>query len=260
VTALTRRHVLITGASSGIGRATAVRVARRGGVPILVARRADALEDTRAAAEAAGGTAFVHPCDLSDGDAVDALVSTVLREHDHVDMLVNNAGHSIRRPARLAVDRFHDYERTMALNYFGAIRLVLGLLPSMRERHFGHIVNVSTIGVQANPPRFSAYVASKAALDAFSRVVASETRGDGITFTTVHMPLVRTPMIRPTRLYDAFPAISAERAAELVVRGLERRPRVINTRLGTLAEVSHAVAPRTVDGLLHLAYRVLPDR
>ena len=254
------RTVVITGASSGIGRATALAVAGRGGVPLLVARSADKLEELRAEIEASGGTAHVYPCDITDTEAVAATVKQMVADHaDGIDFLVNNAGRSIRRSVHLSQDRMHDYERTMALNYFAAIRMVLALLPHMAERRFGHIVNVSSIGVQTAPPRFSAYVASKAALDAFSRVVASETYGDGVTFTTIHMPLVRTPMIRPTRIYDAFPTLTPESAAELVVHALTDRPKRVATRLGTFGEVSYALAPKVVDALLHVAYRVFPD-
>ena len=191
------KHVLITGASSGIGHAAAIKIAAAGGVPLLVARNVEKLEEVRAEIVAGGGTAYVYAADLADMDSVDRLIERVLADHRGVDMLVNNAGRSIRRSIALSYDRFHDFERTMQLNYFGAVKLIIGLLPHMRERGSGHIVNISSIGVQTNPPRFSAYVASKAALDAFTRVIASEVIGDGITFTTIHMPLVRTPMIAP---------------------------------------------------------------
>ena len=253
------RRVVITGASSGIGEATALQVAAAGGVPILVARRTEALEQVKADVERRGGQAWVYSCDLTDAESVSMLVKDLLADHDGVDMLVNNAGRSIRRSIKLSYDRFHDFERTMDLNYFAAVRLVLALLPHMTERRFGHIVNVSSIGVQANPPRFSAYVASKAALDAFSRIVATETYGDNVTFTTIHMPLVRTPMISPTRIYDAFPTITPEQAAGLVLQGLIERPKEINTRLGTTGEVMYALVPQVVDQLLHVAYRVFPD-
>ena len=253
------RRVVITGASSGIGEATALQVAAAGGVPILVARRAEALEQVKAEVERRGGQAWVYSCDITDAESVSMLVKDLLADHEGVDMLVNNAGRSIRRSIKLSYDRFHDFERTMDLNYFAAVRLVLALLPHMTERRFGHIVNVSSIGVQANPPRFSAYVASKAALDAFSRIVATETYGDNVTFTTIHMPLVRTPMISPTKLYDAFPTITPEQAAGLVLQGLIERPKEINTRLGTTGEVLYALVPQVVDQLLHVAYRVFPD-
>jgi NAD(P)-dependent dehydrogenase (short-subunit alcohol dehydrogenase family) len=257
--AVSGRRVLITGASSGIGRSAALKLAAAGGIPLLVARNVEKLEEVRAEIVAAGGTAFVYAADMSDMESVDGLVERVLSDHGSVEMLVNNAGRSIRRSIALSYDRFHDFERTMQLNYFGAIRLILGLLPHMRERGAGHIVNISSIGVQTNPPRFSAYVASKAALDAFTRVVASETIGDGVTFTTIHMPLVRTPMIAPTKMYDAFPAITPEQAADMICEALRTHPKHMGTRLGTVGEVLYALSPKAVDRILHLAYRVFPD-
>jgi NAD(P)-dependent dehydrogenase (short-subunit alcohol dehydrogenase family) len=258
--ALQGRTVVITGASSGIGEATALAVAKRGGTPLLVARTVEKLDEVKASIEAEGGAAYVYPCDITDTEAVAATVKQMLADHpDGIDFLVNNAGRSIRRSVHLSYDRLHDYERTMALNYFAAVRMILALLPHMSERRFGHIVNISSIGVQTAPPRFSAYVASKAALDAFSRVVASETFGDGVTFTTINMPLVRTPMISPTRIYEAFPTLTPDDAAQMVVDALEDKPKRVATRLGTLGEVSYAVAPKVVDAVLHVAYRVFPD-
>jgi thioester reductase-like protein len=257
--ALDGKHVLITGASSGIGRSTALKVAEAGGVPLLVARNVDKLEEVRAEIVAGGGTAYVYAADISDIDSIERLLERVLADHRNIDMLVNNAGRSIRRSIALSYDRFHDFERTIQLNYFGAVKLIIGLLPHMRERGSGHIVNVSSIGVQTNPPRFSAYVASKAALDAFTRVVASEVIGDGVTFTTIHMPLVRTPMIAPTKMYDAFPAISPEEAADMICEALRARPKEMGTRMGKFGEVAYTLSPSTVDRLLHLAYRVFPD-
>ncbi len=257
--ALRGRRVLITGASSGIGRSAALKVAAAGGVPLLVARNVEKLEEVRAEIVAAGGAAYVYAADMSEMDSIDDLVQRVLADHANIDALVNNAGRSIRRSIALSYDRFHDFERTMQLNYFGAIRLILGFLPHMRARGSGHIVNISSIGVQTNPPRFSAYVASKAALDAFTRVVASETIGDGVTFTTIHMPLVRTPMIAPTKMYDAFPAITPEEAADMICEALRSHPKHMGTRLGTAGEVAYALSPRAVDRILHLAYRVFPD-
>jgi thioester reductase-like protein len=256
---LTGKHVLITGASSGIGWAAALKIAAAGGIPLLVARNVEKLEEVRAEIVAAGGTAYVYAADLSDTESVDRLLERVLADHRNVDMLVNNAGRSIRRSIALSYDRFHDFERTMQLNYFGAVKLIIGLMPHMRERGSGHIVNISSIGVQTNPPRFSAYVASKAALDAFTRVVASEVVGDGVSFTTIHMPLVRTPMIAPTKMYDTFPAITPEEAGDMICDALRTRPKHMGTRLGTFGEVAYTLAPRAVDQLLHLAYRVFPD-
>jgi thioester reductase-like protein len=257
--AIRGKRILITGASSGIGRATALKVAAAGGIPLLVARNVEKLEAARAEIVAAGGVAYVYAADISDIEEIDRLIERVRDDHRSVDMLVNNAGRSIRRSIALSYDRFHDFERTMQLNYFGAIRLIIGLLGDMRERGFGHIVNISSIGVQTNPPRFSAYVASKAALDAFTRVVASETIGDGVTFTTIHMPLVRTPMIAPTKMYDAFPAITSDQAGDMICEALRKRPKHMGTRLGTVGEVAYALSPKAVDRILHLAYRVFPD-
>jgi thioester reductase-like protein len=257
--ALDGKHVLITGASSGIGRSTALKVAEAGGVPLLVARNVDKLEEVRAEIVAGGGTAYVYAADIADIESIERLLERVLADHRNIDMLVNNAGRSIRRSIALSYDRFHDFERTIQLNYFGAVKLIIGLLPHMRERGSGHIVNVSSIGVQTNPPRFSAYVASKAALDAFTRVVASEVIGDGVTFTTIHMPLVRTPMIAPTKMYDAFPAISPEEAADMICEALRARPKEMGTWMGKFGEVAYTLSPSTVDRLLHLAYRVFPD-
>jgi NAD(P)-dependent dehydrogenase (short-subunit alcohol dehydrogenase family) len=253
------KHVVITGASSGIGQVTAHKVAQAGGVPVLVARGKDKLEEVRAAIEMRGGQALVYPCDLSDLEAIDRLCEQLAAEVPSIDFVVNNAGRSIRRSLRLSHDRFHDFERTMQLNYFGAIRLVMGLLPTMQAQQRGHVVNVSSIGVQTNPPRFSAYVASKSALDSWSNVVASELVGDGITFTGIHMPLVRTPMIAPTKIYDKFPTISPAQAADLVVEAMVGRPHEINTLLGNVGAVMHTVAPKATFRLLNMAYHVFPD-
>lgn len=253
------RRVIITGASSGIGRATALKVAAEGGVPLLVARRQAELEEVRDEIIAAGGSASVYPVDLTDSEAVSKAVKQMVDEHGRIDMLVNNAGRSIRRSIKLSYDRFHDYERAIAINYFGAVRLILAVLPHMSERKFGHIVNVSSIGVQGIAPRFSAYVASKAALDYFSKIAATETHGDGITFTTIHMPLVRTPMIRPTKIYDAFPTRSPSQAADMVLHALKDRPKHIGTTEGYLMQAAYTFVPGLVDLLAYEGYRIFPD-
>ncbi len=251
--------VLITGASSGIGKAAAIRCARAGATVLLVARTPEKLEETKAQIEAEGGAAHIHRADLADLDDVDRMAREVLEEHGHVDVLVNNAGRSIRRSVKLAYDRFHDYERTMQLNYFGSLRLILSLMPSMTERRSGHIINISSIGVQTNTPRFSAYVASKAALDAFSRCIASEVVDDGIQITTIHMPLVRTPMIAPTKMYDAFPTITPDEAAEMITDAMITKPKKVATRLGNFGELLYAVAPKASDAVLNTAYKLFPD-
>ncbi|SDJ28835.1 Short-chain dehydrogenase [Frankineae bacterium MT45] len=253
------RRVVITGASSGIGRATALAVAERGGIVLLIARRADELAEVEAQIKEQGGSAFSYPCDLTDPDAVQAVVKEMLADHDGIEMLVNNAGRSIRRSIEASTDRFHDFERAMALNYFGALRLTLELLPQMRERRMGHVVNVSTMGVLSVSPRFSAYLASKAALDQFTRVAAAETRGAGVTFTTVHMPLARTPMIEPTQMYRSVPALSPEQAAELVIEGLLRRPRQVTTRTGRAVAAAQLLVPGVVEAVASEIYRLFPD-
>jgi NAD(P)-dependent dehydrogenase (short-subunit alcohol dehydrogenase family) len=252
-------YVVVTGASSGIGKVTALKVAQAGGTPVLVARGKEKLDELKDLIEQRGGTAIVQPCDLSDLEAIDVLCETLAAELPSVDFVVNNAGRSIRRSLWLSQDRFHDFERTMQLNYFGAVRLVMGLLPKMRDQKRGHVVNVSSIGVQTNPPRFSAYVASKAALDSWSNVVASELVADGISFTTIHMPLVRTPMIAPTRLYDKFPTISPAQAADLVIDAMVDRPHEINTLLGNAGAVAHTLTPKLAFRVLNMAYQVFPD-
>jgi short-subunit dehydrogenase len=251
--------VLITGASSGIGKAAAVKAADAGATVLLVARSIEKLEETKGEIEASGGVAHIHRCDMADIEDIERMAEEVLAYHGQVDILVNNAGRSIRRSIGLAYDRFHDYERTIQLNYLGAVRLILALLPSMRARKSGHIINISSIGTQTNPPRFSAYVGSKAALDAFSRVIASEVVDDGVHITTIHMPLVRTPMIAPTRMYDVFPAISPEEAAEMIAGAMIGQPKKVATRLGTFGELLYAVAPKASDRILNQAYRLFPE-
>ncbi|HEU5106850.1 MAG TPA: SDR family oxidoreductase [Solirubrobacterales bacterium] len=251
--------ILITGASSGIGKATAVKVADAGATVLLVARSLDKLEETKEEIVAGGGTAHIHQCDLSDIEDIERMAEEVLTYHGHVDILVNNAGRSIRRSIALSYDRYHDFERTIQLNYLGAVRLILALLPAMRGRKHGHIINISSIGTQTNPPRFSAYVASKAALDAFSRVIASEVVDDNVHLTTINMPLVRTPMIAPTRMYDMFPAITPEEAAEMITKAMINRPKKVATRLGNFGELLYAVAPKASDSILNTAYKLFPD-
>jgi thioester reductase-like protein len=257
--AVNGKTVMITGASSGIGAAAAKKIAAAGGIPLLVARGEEKLNEVKDAIESAGGTAHVYTADLSDMDSLDALVEKVLADHPRVDILINNAGRSIRRSVALSYDRFHDFERTMQLNYFAAIKLIIKLLPHMRDQKSGQVINVSSIGVQTNPPRFAAYVASKSALDAFTRCVGTEVIGDNVHFTTIHMPLVRTPMIAPTKMYDSFPTITPDEAADMVCEAIRSKPKQINTRLGTFGEVSYALAPKAVDQILHMAYKVFPD-
>ncbi len=253
------RNVMVTGASSGIGKAAAMKIAEAGGTVLLVARTPEKLESTKEQIEATGGVAHIHRADLSDMEDIERMADEVLAQHGHVDVLVNNAGRSIRRSIALSYDRPHDFERTMQLNYFGAVRLILKLLPVMRERKAGQIINVSSIGVQTNMPRFSAYVASKSALDAFSRCIASEIVDDGVHVTTIHMPLVRTPMIAPTKMYDRFPTITPDEAADMITEAVMHKPKRIATPMGTLGQVLYALNPKSIDYILNTAYHLFPD-
>ncbi len=257
--AVSGRTVMITGASSGIGKAAALEIGEAGGTMLLVARRRDQLQEVADEIEELGGVAYVHTCDLSDTDDIDRMCAEVLEQHQSVDVLVNNAGKSIRRSVDRAYDRFHDYQRTMQLNYFAAVKLILDLLPTMRERESGHIINISTIGLQTNTPRFSAYVASKAALDAFSRSIGPEIINDGVHITTVYMPLVRTPMIAPTKIYDRFPTLSPKEAGHIIAEAIRKRPKRIGTTLGTIGQLTYAVAPGAQDLVVNRAYHLIPE-
>jgi len=253
------KTVLITGASSGIGFTTARKLGKAGAKVLLVARTREKLEETQAVIERLGGEAWVYPCDLNNLEAIDDMAAQVLAEHGQVDILINNAGRSIRRGVAESLDRFHDFQRTMQLNYFGAVRLILALLPSMTRHGKGQIINVSSIGVLTNVPRFSAYVASKAALDAFGRCLSAEVKHTGIEITTIYMPLVRTPMIAPTKLYDYVPTYTPDQAADLLVKAIVERPKRIKTALGQAGELSYALWPKVNDFVLSQGYALFPS-
>lgn len=253
------KNVLVTGASSGIGLTVAKMLGAAGAHVLLVSRTRATLEEVKAEIEAGGGKASVFPCDLNDMASIEACAQEILADVGHIDVLVNNAGRSIRRAVHESLDRFHDFERTMQLNYFGAIKLILALLPSMIEKKGGQIINISSIGVLANAPRFSAYVASKAALDAFSRCLSAEVHGHRIALTSIYMPLVRTPMIAPTKMYNYIPTLSPEQAAEMVAKAIIKRPKSIATKVGTFASVSYALVPQFNDMVLSMGFRIFPS-
>ena len=250
---------VITGATSGIGLATAEKLAEAGAILVIGARTKETLDEVTESLKAKGGNVHAYQCDFSDMEDCDRFVKEVLNDHGHVDVLVNNAGRSIRRSLSLSFDRFHDFERTMQLNYFGSVRLIMGFAPSMLARKSGHVVNISSIGVLTNAPRFSAYVASKSALDSFSRCAAAEWSDQNVKFTTINMPLVKTPMIAPTKIYDSVPTLSPEEAADLVATAIINRPKRIATRLGTFAQVLHAVVPKVGEIVMNTGYRMFPD-
>lgn len=251
--------VLITGASAGIGKAAACKIAEAGAKVLIVARTEEKLLETQQEITARGGTAFIYTADVSDTASCDRLIQQVLADHGGVDILINNAGRSIRRAIENSLDRFHDYERTMQLNYFGALRLIMGFIPGMLQKKRGHVINISSIGVLSNAPRFSAYVASKAALDAFSRCAVAEFSDSGIDFTTINMPLVRTEMIAPTKIYQHVPTLSPEEAADLIVQAIIYKPERIATRVGVFAQVLHAVAPKVYAVIMNTAFRLFPE-
>ena len=251
--------VVVTGGTSGIGEATAIKMAEAGAKVVIVARDAEKAKETLAKIKLGGGSAKFYSCDLSDLASCDALVASVLKDFGTVHYLVNNAGRSIRRGIANSFDRFHDFERTMSLNYFGSLRLIMGFLPAMMKQNMGQIINISSIGVLTQAPRFSAYVASKAALDAFSGCAASEFVDNNIHFTTINMPLVRTPMIAPTKMYNSVPTLSPEQAADLVVEAIVYKPVRIATRLGIAGAVLHAVSPKLTQIILNAAFRMFPD-
>ena len=257
--------VLVTGGSSGIGLAAAHKIAAAGAITVIVGRDQDKLDAAKKEIVAAlgdnpnKGQLVTLSADLASNEGCDAMVKSLIEKYGGVDVLINNAGRSIRRAIDSSYDRYHDYERTMQLNYFGCLRTTLGLLPGMVKKRKGHVVNISSIGVLTNAPRFSAYVASKAALDAWTRCAASEFVDVGITFTTINMPLVRTPMIAPTKIYQNVPTLSPEQAGDLIVQAIVYKPVRIATRLGIFGEVLHALAPRIAQIAMNTTFRMFPD-
>ena len=254
--------VLVTGGSSGIGLAAAVKFAKAGAITVICARDEARLVEAQQhiLAEAGeGAQVAVYSADIANEASCKAFVERLTAEHGGVDYLINNAGRSIRRAIEASYERFHDYERTMQLNYFGSLRITMGLLPGMVAKRRGHVVNISSISVLVNAPRFSAYVASKAALDAWTSCAASEFADQGITFTTVNMPLVRTPMTAPTKIYDNMPLLSTDEASDLIVQACVDKPVRVATRLGISVELLHAAVPRITQILMNTTFRMFPD-
>jgi NAD(P)-dependent dehydrogenase (short-subunit alcohol dehydrogenase family) len=251
--------VLVTGGSSGIGLAAAHKLAEAGAITVICGRDEDKLAEARKEINARGFDVVTYAVDVADMADCDRFVQLLIANHGGVDVLVNNAGRSIRRGIESSYDRFHDFERTMQLNYFGALRLTMGLLPKMIAQKRGQVINISSIGVLTNAPRFSAYVASKAALDAWTRCAASEFADMNIKFTTINMPLVRTPMIAPTKIYQNVPTLTPEDAADLIAQAIVYKPVRIATRLGILGEVLHALVPRIAQIVMNTSFRMFPD-
>jgi len=254
--------VLVTGGSSGIGLAAAIKFAEAGAITVICARDETKLAEAKKEILAAAGKdakVATFSSDIADEASCKDLIDWLTTTYGGVDFLINNAGRSIRRAIESSYDRFHDYERTMQLNYFGCLRVTMGLLPGMVAKRKGHIVNISSIGVLTNAPRFSAYVASKAALDAWTRCASSEYADTGITFTTINMPLVRTPMIAPTQIYKNVPTLAPEEAADMIAEACVYKPVRIATRLGISGEVLHALLPRVAQIVMNTSFRMFPD-
>jgi NAD(P)-dependent dehydrogenase (short-subunit alcohol dehydrogenase family) len=251
--------VLVTGGSSGIGLAAAHKFAEAGAITLICGRDQNKLNEACGEAAARGHQFVAYAVDISDAEGCEAFVQRVNAEHGGIDFLINNAGRSIRRAIESSYDRFHDYERTMQLNYFGSLRVTTGFLPGMVAKRKGHVVNISSIGVLTNAPRFSAYVASKAALDAWTRCASSEFADQGVTFTTINMPLVRTPMIAPTGLYNNVPTLAPEEAADMIAQACIFKPVRIATRLGITGQILHALLPRVAQIAMNTSFRMFPD-
>ena len=251
--------VLITGASSSIGQHSAIRLAEAGAHVLLVARSAEKLQETAQEIADLGGISTIYQGDVSDLDDVERLVAEVLKDHGYIDILLNNAGRSIRRSIELSFDRFHDFQRTMQINYFGAIKLICGFGPSMLERKSGHIINMSSISALTPSPRFSAYVASKSALDAWTRSAAVEFSDRNVRFTTINMPLVRTPMIEATTVYDHMPVLTPDEAVDMVVDAVINKPKRIATNMGIYLQVMTAVAPKLSEVMMNIVFRMFND-
>ncbi|UCU93704.1 SDR family oxidoreductase [Hydrogenophaga taeniospiralis] len=251
--------VLVTGGSSGIGLAAAHKFAEAGAITLICGRDQDKLDEACKEAKGKGYQFIAYPADIADMADADRFVQLLIANHGGVDFLINNAGRSIRRAIEGSYDRFHDFERTMQLNYFGCLRVTMGLLPGMVAKRKGHVVNISSIGVLTNAPRFSAYVASKAALDAWTRCASSEFADQGISFTTINMPLVRTPMIAPTQIYKNVPTLAPEEAADMIAQACIFKPVRIATRLGVTGQVLHAFVPRVAQIVMNTSFRMFPD-
>ncbi|WP_154140074.1 SDR family oxidoreductase [Photobacterium damselae] len=253
--------IAITGASSGIGYTTAIKLAKTDAKLVLIARDLERLQQTRNEIERLGGHAAIYQCDLSKDEPAQETLDLIKQHHGSIDILINNAGRSIRRSVVNSVDRLHDYERTMQINYFGALRMIMGTLPGMLEKEAGHIINISSIAVLTNQPRFSAYAASKAALDSFTRTAGAELCGQGVHFTTINMPLVETPMIADhyRQAKGGIPLLTSEEAADLIIKAIIEKPKRIATKLGLFSALVHGVYPKLGELVMNAGFNISPD-
>ena len=252
---LAGQTIVVTGASSGIGAHASRQMAKRGATMCLLARRFDELEQVRDRITSAGGTAHIYPVDLTDADAADAVIKQLLADHPRIDVLVNNAARSIRRPITESLDRVHDYERTININYLAAVRLTLGLMPRFLEQGHGHVVVSTSMSTQIPIPLFSAYLASKSALESFARSLSAELGDRGITTTIVHFPMVRTEMSTATEIYQAMPMMSPRKAARWLVKAAESRPARVTSITGRFGELGMATAPGVITAVTRPLFR-----
>ncbi len=251
--------VIITGGGTGIGLAAAHRLARAGARIVICGRTLEKLEEAQKALQAEGGICHIYQADLADMPACDRFIDQVMADHGAIDILINNAGRSIRRAVEFAYERFHDYERTMQINFYSPLRLTLRVLPGMSERKSGHIINISSMGVVGPPPRFSAYIASKSALEGFTRVAETEFVDRKIHFTNINMPLVRTPMIGPTKAYDYAPTLTPEEAAEMVVDAIVHKRSRIMSDMGRFQQIWNVISPNTYAVAMNSTFRMFED-
>ena len=250
------KTILVTGASFGIGEAAARKLADAGATVLLAARSADKLDELAAAISARGGTAVSYPGDLSDEATATSLANRILDEHGAPDIVVSNAGKSIRRSLHDQYDRARDFDRTIGINYLGPIRLLLGLLPAMRTRGSGHVVNVSSVGVRVPPgPRWGAYQASKGAFDMWLRSVAAELHADGVDVTSIYMGLIHTRMTEPTESLRNVPGLNPDQAADIIAKAIIERPRTIAAWWLWPAEVTTVLLRSPVERVTQVWYR-----
>jgi short-subunit dehydrogenase len=253
--AVAGRVVLITGASRGIGAASARRLATVGAVVLLVARSTADLERVRTDVHGSGGEAHAYSADLADRMQVATLLTRLREDHDHVDVVISNAGKSIRRSMAESYNRFHDVTRTIDLNYLGPVQLLLGLLPAMRARRTGHLVNVSSVSADIPAPFWATYTGSKMAFEAWLRCVAPELRADGVATTSIHFPLVHTEMSAPISFYRYLPGMTADEAADAVCRAIAYRPRLMSPWWSRAAGAVSAAAQPAADALMTAYYQ-----
>jgi len=256
--AVAGRIVVVTGSSEGIGARLARRLAASGARVVLVARSMEKLEAVKERIEDAGGEAHAFPANLSSEGDCDRVLGAILERLGRVDIFVSNAGRSIRRSVKYqGSERFHDFQRLMALNYFGALRMILGVLPGMEEQGFGQVVHISSFGVPTRQPRFAGYCASKSALDAALQCAAGEVAAKGVAMSTVYMPLVQTKMVQSKgHSYDHVSMLSVDEACEYIEHAIITKKAEVIDAPSRWLSLMHTFNPSWINGLNSLVYRL----